>query len=196
MKKLLSAVSDFFETAIISLFTVTIVFSLFFRTASVSGVSMEETLNEGDKFIMSTWWTSPKQGDVVVINANESVTIGDDGGLVDGIGMNRLIVKRIIATEGQTVDFDFQRGIVYVDGEVYNESYISGLTHLDEGAFTDRYPITVPKGYVFVMGDNRRNSLDSRSSRIGLIDERYIFGKAEVRLHPIKDWNIYKVTAD
>ena len=134
MKKLLSAVSDFFETAIISLFTVTIVFSLFFRTASVSGVSMEETLNEGDKFIMSTWWASPKQGDVVVINANESVTIGDDGGLVDGIGMNRLIVKRIIATEGQTVDFDFQRGIVYVDGEVYNESYISGLTHLDEGA--------------------------------------------------------------
>jgi signal peptidase I len=184
MKKLLSAVSDFFETAIISLFTVTIVFSLFFRTASVSGVSMEETLNEGDKFIMSTWWTSPKQGDVVVINANESVTIGDDGGLVDGIGMNRLIVKRIIATEGQTVDFDFQRGIVYVDGEVYNESYISGLTHLDEGAFTDRYPITVPKGYVFVMGDNRRNSLDSRSKELGYVSVDNIEGKVLWRIYP------------
>ena len=85
MKKLLSAVSDFFETAIISLFTVTIVFSLFFRTASVSGVSMEETLNEGDKFIMSTWWTSPKQGDVVVINANESVTIGLVGESFDDV---------------------------------------------------------------------------------------------------------------
>ena len=186
MKKLLSAVSDFFETAIISLFTVTIVFSLFFRTASVSGVSMEETLNEGDKFIMSTWWTSPKQGDVVVINANESVTIGDDGGLVDGIGMNRLIVKRIIATEGQTVDFDFQRGIVYVDGEVYNESYISGLTHLDEGAFTDRYPITVPKGYVFVMGDNRAVSVDSRSVRIQLVDKSNIIGKVQCAVLPFE----------
>ena len=145
---------------------------------------MEKTLNEGDKFIMSTWWTSPKQGDVVVINANESVTIGDDGGLVDGIGMNRLIVKRIIATEGQTVDFDFQRGIVYVDGEVYNESYISGLTHLDEGAFTDRYPITVPKGYVFVMGDNRRNSLDSRSKELGYVSVDNIEGKVLWRIYP------------
>ena len=100
------------------------------------------------------------------------------------VGMNRLIVKRIIATEGQTVDFDFQRGIVYVDGEVYNESYISGLTHLDEGAFTDRYPITVPKGYVFVMGDNRRNSLDSRSKELGYVSVDNIEGKVLWRIYP------------
>ena len=144
---------------------------------------MEETLNEGDKFIMSTWWTSPKQGDVVVINANESVTIGDDGGLVDGIGMNRLIVKRIIATEGQTVDFDFQRGIVYVDGKALEEPYIYDLTYVIPYPPME-FPLTVPEGTVFVMGDNRNDSLDSRSTDVGFIQERYILGKVVFRIFP------------
>ena len=78
------------------------------------------------------------------------------------------------------------RGIVYVDGEEYRESYISGLTHTDEGA-TGNYPVTVPEGYVFVLGDNRRNSRDSRSSELGFVDADNIIGKVLFRIAPYSD---------
>jgi len=82
------------------------------------------------------------------------------------------------------VDFDFERGIVYVGGKEYHEDYISGLTHTDEGAFIGHYPVTVPEGYVYVMGDNRRNSRDSRSAELGYVAVDNIIGKVLFRVAP------------
>ena len=91
------------------------------------------------------------------------------------------IVKRVIATEGQTVDIDFDTGEVSVDSKVLDEPYISTPTQRDEGV---SFPVTVPEGMAFVMGDNRMNSTDSRSEKIGMIDTRYILGKAVFRIYP------------
>ena len=85
------------------------------------------------------------------------------------------IVKRVIATEGQTVDIDFEAGVVYVDGEALDEPYINEPTYMEEGT---EFPLTVPEGCIFVMGDNRNHSSDSRDSRLGTVDTRCVLGKA------------------
>ena len=94
-----------------------------------------------------------------------------------------LIVKRIIATEGQTVDIDFDAGVVYVDGQALEEDYIREPTYLDEGL---EFPITVPEGCLFLLGDNRNNSMDSRYPDLGPVDVRCVIGKAVVLVFPGK----------
>ena len=94
------------------------------------------------------------------------------------------IVKRVIATEGQTVDIDFVSGAVYVDGELLEEDYINEPTYVEEGT---EFPLTVPEGSIFVMGDNRNHSSDSRSSDLGTVDTRYVIGKAVFLLFPGAD---------
>ena len=98
------------------------------------------------------------------------------------------IIKRIIAVGGDTVDIDFDKHEVYVNGELIDEPYIAQPTRLE---YDVKFPITVEDGRVFVMGDNRNDSLDSRSSKIGTVDERYIFGKAIFRIVPAGEWKIY-----
>ena len=93
-------------------------------------------------------------------------------------------MKRIIATEGQTVDIDYATGSVFVDGVLLDEPYINELTFLDEGM---TFPVQVPEGSVFVMGDNRNNSSDSRNPQLGTVDVRYIIGKAEFLIFPGTD---------
>lgn len=145
-------------------------FSVFFRFVIVSGPSMFNTLVDGDFLLLlsSTVYRTPEHGDIVVIS-KDSFRDGEP------------IVKRIIATEGQTVDIDFQSGVVYVDGVALEEDYTYTATNTYEGI---SFPLTVDEGCVFVLGDNRNISKDSRDPEIGLIDTREILGKAIVLLFP------------
>ncbi len=152
---------------------VLVLFLVFFRVVVVSGPSMNNTLKDGDYLLLlnGVFFNNYKQGEIVVAS-KDSYRDGEP------------IVKRIIATEGQTVDIDFENGIVYVDGVALEEPYISTPTCLEEGV---KFPLVVEIGHVFVMGDNRMNSKDSRSEEIGLIDCREIIGKAVFLIFPGSD---------
>ena len=146
------------------LIAIFLLFLLLFRVIVVSGDSMYETLWDGDYLLLlsNTFYHEPKYGDVVVIS-KESF---DDG---------NPIIKRVIATEGQTVDIVFDQGIVYVDGQALQEDYTHNLTTREEGT---QFPLVVADDCIFVLGDNRGVSLDSRSQEIGQIDRREVLGKA------------------
>lgn len=163
-------VLSYLHDVIYILAAVIIVFLLFFRVMVVSGASMYGTLWEGDYLLLvdSHLAGAPKQGDIVV-----AVKSGFRGG--------EPIVKRVIAVEGQTVDIDFDAGIVYVDGAALEEPYVNTPTNLREGT---QFPLKVEPGTVFVMGDNRNDSMDSRSTEIGLVDCREIVGKAVFLIFP------------
>ena len=146
------------------------VYMLFFRVVVVIGPSMYDTLIQGDRLLLisSSIYQEPKQGDIVICSK-------------DSFDNGRCFVKRVIATEGQTVDINFVTGEVKVDGEVLDEPYLYSPTNRDEGM---EFPLMVGDGQVFVMGDNRERSTDSRSPMIGLVDERQILGKAIMIISP------------
>ena len=152
------------------LITVMLLFLLLFRVIIVSGDSMRMTLIDGDYLLLlgNVLYQEPKQGDVVVVT-KDSFRDGEP------------IVKRVIATEGQIVDIDFQNGIVYVDGLPIEEDYINMPTTVSEGML---FPLLVEENCYFVMGDNRNVSMDSRHPSIGLIDRREILGKAIFLVYP------------
>ena len=143
---------------------VLLVFSLLFRFVIVSGPSMKDTHVDGDWLVLlgNVLYNDPQYGDIVVISK-------------DSYNDGTPIIKRVIATEGQTVDIDFAAGIVYVDGEALDEPYTRTPTNQYEGV---SFPLTVADECVFVLGDNRNESKDSRSIEIGLVDKREILGKA------------------
>ena len=146
------------------LVVILLVFILLFRIVVVSGSSMDKTLTHGDYLLLinSVFYRSPEAGDIIVAS-KDSFKDGEP------------IIKRVIATEGQKVDIDFKTGLVYVDDKVLYEPYINTPTNLYEGV---DFPLIVDEGCLFVMGDNRNDSKDSRSVEIGLIDRREILGKA------------------
>lgn len=147
-----------------------IVLLLFLRVVIVSGSSMYDTLIDGDYLLLisNTFYHEPKAGDIVVIS-KESFDNGEP------------IVKRVIATEGQTVDIDFEAGVVYVDGVALDEPYTNTPTNTNGGM---EFPLTVEEGCIFVMGDNRNKSRDSRYPELGLVDTREVLGKAVLIMFP------------
>ena len=132
------------------------------------------TLHDRDMLLLQSIGYEPAQGDVVVLST-KSFREGAP------------IVKRIIATEGQTVDIDFDNGYVYVDGQQLDES-----AYIENGITRDQYdvefPQTVPEGHVFVLGDNRTVSKDSRDSEVGMIDQRCIIGKVQMIYQPFSEF--------
>ena len=152
-----------------------IVFTFFGRLTRVDGPSMENTLHDGQLLLVQSLGYEPEQGDIVVLN---KTTVEHLGGVA--------IVKRVIATGGQTVDINYATNSVYVDGERLDEPYIKEV--MQDVTLTDPYRaqthIEVPEDSIFVMGDNRNNSDDSRDDRIGCIDEDYVLGKVFFSIFP------------
>lgn len=155
---------------IFMLSAIMIVFLLLFRMVVVSGPSMYSTLWDGDWLLVlsNAFYHNPEKGDIIIAS-KESYNDGEP------------IVKRVIATEGQKVDIDFEAGIVYVNDQALEENYTYTMTNIEEGM---AFPLIVSDGCVFAMGDNRNRSRDSRYPDIGLIDQREIIGKAVFLIYP------------
>lgn len=157
---------DWVNSIIVAVVAVVILLTFCFRLIDVDGRSMEPTLINTDKVIVTNLFYTPNNGDVVVISHGEKY--------------DKPLIKRVIATEGQTLDIDFENYKIYVDGVLIDEPYIQGETIEGNADIPD----VVPEGKVFVLGDNRPVSLDSRSREVGLIDEESIIGKAQFVIIP------------
>ena len=158
------------ESFVFAIFVIILVFTFIFRIVQVDGPSMEDTLHDGDRLILTHFNYTPQRGDVVVLNSR---------------GLNETIIKRVIAVEGDTISIDFVNGIVTLNGEELKEDYIKEPTYFQEGRAIEN--LTIGKGQFFVMGDNRNHSTDSRAEIVGVIDNEDILGKAIFRLYPTSD---------
>ncbi len=164
-QKSLQNLYDFASVLVTAVLAVAVIFTFIFKISAVDGSSMNNTLYDGDKVIITARDWNVENGDIVVISQPNIY--------------EKVLIKRVIATEEQTVVVNAAEGQVIVDGEVLDEPYIAETTRV-QGNMT--YPIIVPKGKVFVMGDNRNASTDSRDKFVGLIDTRYIVGEAVYRV--------------
>jgi len=159
---------DWYDALVFALAALVLIFAFCVRVVVVDGHSMEPTLHEHDRLLVQSTFYEPQRGDVVV---------------VDGyINYGKPLVKRVIAVGGDTVDIDAEQGIVYVNGEALDEPYTAEPTYTEGNI---GFPLTVPEGQLFLMGDNRQHSTDSRFVSVGLIDERDILGKVLWRIFPL-----------
>ncbi|SEL44963.1 signal peptidase I [Ruminococcus sp. YRD2003] len=201
---LLNDIIEIIESTLVTVFVIVMVFTYILHPVNIVGHSMVPTLNKDydpslnntDKIFMSTVFFDVDYGDILVINKDVNYLLDENGEpyIPDertSSAIGECIIKRVIAKGGQTVDI--REGKVIVDDKVLNEPYINSgaeTTDIGYGAFTDQYPITIPDGYYFVMGDNRNHSTDSRARSVGLVKKNQIYGKALVRYSPLKDFDI------
>lgn len=167
----LSSLYDWIEVVSISVIIVIMIFTFVARLSTVDGDSMYPTLIDGERLIVSDLFYSPENGDIVVLQEKNAFFTSP-------------LVKRIIAQEGQTIDFDYENWGVYVDGEKLTEPYINRELEKAMKNYGSPDSITVPKGHIFVMGDNRNHSTDSRDSLVGFVEYDEIIGKVVFRLFP------------
>ena len=151
---------EWLEAIVLAVVAVALIFTFGVRMIRVDGESMLPTLQDGQRLMITSYPYTPQRGDIVVIDAYTAY--GDP------------LVKRVIGIEGDTIDIDFQNGIVYLNGEALEEPYTAEPTYLQESV---TFPVTVPEGCLFVMWDNRNHSTDSRDDRVGFVDERDVLGR-------------------
>ena len=163
------------QALVLALVALILLFTFVGRIIGVDGSSMYPTLHHGDMLLLQSVGYEPKQGDVVVLTK----AFRD----VDGP-----IVKRVIAVGGQTVDIDYAAGTVAVDGVALEEDYINEAMYELPPDYATH--VEVPEGSIFVMGDNRNKSSDSRDPRLGTVDVRYVLGRARFVLLPFQDFGV------
>ena len=163
---------DWIQSLISALLICVLVFVFVLRIMDVHGTSMFPTLNNGDKVLVSDLFYEPSRGDIVVFKK-------------DSYDDNKALVKRVVAVAGDVVNIDFEKGVVYVNGEALEEDYIDVLTTTKIDFIG---PQTVPDNCLFVMGDNRNASTDSRDKRIGMVDKRLVIGKVLLVVYPFNSF--------
>ncbi len=174
-----AAKSDLFfwlQALVMALVVLILVFTFVGRIITVDGSSMLPTLHDKDVLLLRSIAYTPDQGDIIVLTK-------DFSGYT-----NQPIVKRVIAVGGQTIRIDYEENKVYVDDVALDESYTNDPVMFRPGGKLTIEEITVPEGHVFVMGDNRNDSADSRHEELGTIDNRYILGKAVMILLPFQNF--------
>ncbi len=174
---LLHELYDWVEAGMMAVVAVVLLFTFVVRMAGVDGNSMNPTLEQNDRLFISRLNYTPQNGDIVVATKPNS--------------RGEPLIKRVIAVGGQTVSIDFNLGIVYVDGQALDEPYVGTPTNVSYDTDFSQ-PVLVPYGHVFLMGDNRNYSWDSRASQVGMVDQRYILGKVVYRLLPYHNMGVPK----
>ena len=174
---------DVLEMMAWSVLVMVLLFTFAFRICRVDGPSMENTLFDKQTLLVRSIGYTPKQDDIIIFHMTDPEN-----------NMEKTLVKRVIATEGQALEINFRTGEIRVDGVLYSDVHRvlkepSGMyTILPDGnaydTYTGIYSVTIPENTLFVMGDNRNHSLDSRNEVIGFVDERSVLGKVIVRLVP------------